>query len=134
MTTGGKIGRFLASFSRSRLRLPVATSSAFYAVAARKRSTSPISLKKVDQSVVRIDVTMEEGQAIGSGYVVDESGIIATNYHVMAGAKDAIAVFKNGQKYPVKGTLMLDGKTRCRDYPDRQGGAHSTRTCRQVAA
>jgi hypothetical protein len=67
-------------------------------------------IDKVEQSVVRIDVEMDDGKAIGSGYVVDVSGLVATNYHVMAGAKTATVTFKNGDKANVAGTLMLDGK------------------------
>jgi S1-C subfamily serine protease len=107
MTIGGKINRVWSIFCI--VAAFVAALPAFHAVAAETLDLADL-IEKVDHSVVRIDVTMEEGQAIGSGYVVDETGIIATNYHVMAGAKDATAVFKNGERYPVKGTLMLDGK------------------------
>jgi S1-C subfamily serine protease len=107
MTIGGKVGRvwsILCIVAALVVALPTS-----HAVAAEQLDLADL-IEKVDQSIVRIDVTMEDGRAIGSGYVVDESGIIATNYHVMAGAKEATAVFKDGQKYPVKGTLMLDGK------------------------
>lgn len=67
-------------------------------------------LEKIYPSVVRIDVMMGDKHALGSGYVLTEEGIVATNFHVMQGATEATAVFKNGDKAKVEGTLLLDEK------------------------
>jgi hypothetical protein len=67
-------------------------------------------IDKVEPSIVRIDVTMEQGKGVGSGYVVLADGVLATNYHVIAGASEAMATFKNGQQAKVVGTLLLDEK------------------------
>ncbi len=66
--------------------------------------------EKVTPSIVRIDVIKGESKGVGSGYVVAEDGTIATNYHVIVGATAATAVFKNGDKFDVQGTVLLDPK------------------------
>jgi S1-C subfamily serine protease len=66
-------------------------------------------IEKVVPSVVRIDVVKGEGRGVGSGYVVAD-GLVATNHHVIAGANEATAVFKNGETAKVLGTLLLDDK------------------------
>jgi S1-C subfamily serine protease len=65
-------------------------------------------IEKIEPSVVRIDVTKGDGRGIGSGYVVAEDGVVATNCHVIAGAHEATAVFKNGDTAKVLGTLLID--------------------------
>ncbi len=67
-------------------------------------------IEKIEPSIVRIDVVKGDGRGVGSGYVLMPDGIVATNYHVIAGANDATAVFKNGQTAKVLGTLLLDDK------------------------
>ncbi len=49
-------------------------------------------------------------RGVGSGYVLMPDGVVATNYHVIAGANEATAVFKNGKTAKVLGTLLLDEK------------------------
>jgi hypothetical protein len=67
-------------------------------------------IAKVEPSVVRIDATHGESKVFGSGYVIGEDGTVATNYHVIAGASEATATFKNGDKVDVQGTVWLDPK------------------------
>ncbi len=62
----------------------------------------------VEQSVVRISVKQEYGGAIGSGFVIDESGAIITNYHVVEGATEAEVEFRDGSKLPVDGFFHAD--------------------------
>jgi S1-C subfamily serine protease len=62
---------------------------------------------KVEPSVVLIQVGNE---SLGSGFVVDATGLIATNYHVIAGAKAATVVFpadKDKKTYPVEGFVAI---------------------------
>src|SRR5262245_29367692 len=77
--------------------------------AADQASLSDL-IDKIDPSIVRIDVTSGAEKGVGSGYVVDADGVIATNYHVIAGAAEATAIFKNGEKVKVLGTLFWDDK------------------------
>lgn len=68
----------------------------------------PELIEKVEQSVVRIVVKNEYGGGIGSGFVVDPSGVIVTNYHVIEGAKSAEAQFQDGKKFPIVGVFKAD--------------------------
>ncbi|MAR13804.1 MAG: hypothetical protein CL681_27995 [Blastopirellula sp.] len=45
---------------------------------------------------------------LGSGFVVDPAGLVATNYHVMAEATAAEAVFKDGRSYRISGYAAVD--------------------------
>ncbi|MCC7083641.1 MAG: trypsin-like peptidase domain-containing protein [Pirellulales bacterium] len=83
--------------------LPLATTAA-------EQLDLPDLIAKVEPSVVRIDVKGVDGDSLGSGFVVDADGIVATNHHVIAGAKEAVAVFANGETAKVLGTLAMDPK------------------------
>lgn len=50
-------------------------------------------IEKCERSVVRIEVKGKDGDSLGSGFIVDGSGIICTNVHVLAGAQKATATF-----------------------------------------
>lgn len=63
---------------------------------------------KVKLSVVKIDVTTDEGKGFGSGFVVDTRGTIVTNYHVIKGAEQADVAFSDGTRSPVTGFVALD--------------------------
>ncbi len=67
-------------------------------------------MERCEKSVVRINTSGEEGSAIGSGYLIDDSGIFATNCHVLAGATSANAVFSDNSSYPILGTYVIDAK------------------------
>ena len=63
-----------------------------------------------EESLVRIEVESNLGSSLGSGYVVDPSGILVTNVHVMAGARKATVVFPNKKTFEVTGTYLIDAK------------------------
>lgn len=46
----------------------------------------------------------------GSGFLIDTSGTIVTNHHVIAGASDVVAKFPNGTYTTVQGVLGIDEK------------------------
>jgi hypothetical protein len=54
---------------------------------------------KVEPSVVRVVVP----GGLGSGFLIDDKGTIATNYHVIEGAKEAKVVFPDGTSLKVEG-------------------------------
>ena len=60
---------------------------------------------KVDPSVVTIT---RDNQAQGSGFVVDPKGLVATNYHVIEGAKWATVAFPDKRTAAVDGFLAID--------------------------
>jgi S1-C subfamily serine protease len=72
-------------------------------------------IAKIKPSVALIQV-MEKGKLLGtgSGFVVDAKGMIATNYHVVEGAKELLVSFpadKNKKSFSVKGFVgILPGK------------------------
>jgi S1-C subfamily serine protease len=62
---------------------------------------------KVDPAVVMISV---DKHTLGSGFVIEKSGLIATNYHVIEGARNATVTFpadKDKKTYPVTGFLAI---------------------------
>lgn len=71
----------------------------------------PELIKKVEPSIVRIDVSSLEGESSGSGFVVGSEGIVITNYHVIEGAERATAVFADGKNVRVTGIWHADPKT-----------------------
>ena len=68
-------------------------------------------IERCEKSVVRIEVEGKEGESLGSGFVVNESGMIVTNVHVLAGAIKAKAIFADKTSATITGTLHFD-KTR----------------------
>ena len=57
-------------------------------------------IKKVDPSVIKIYTinSLGEYEKQGSGVILTSSGVCVTNYHVLIGAKKAVAITKDGQK------------------------------------
>lgn len=54
---------------------------------------------KVTPSVVQINVTTAEGEAIGSGVILTADGRILTNAHVVNGAQNVVVTTSDGKKY-----------------------------------
>ena len=54
---------------------------------------------RVHQGVVTIKVTTSQGQALGSGFVIDGEGHIVTNDHVVEGASAISVEFADGSTY-----------------------------------
>ena len=82
--------------------LALALGTAWAAVAFGQRTDLKPLLAKVDPAIVRINDR-------GFGVVVDAAtGLVATNYHVIAGTKEAAVTFPadhDGKTYPVEGLL-----------------------------
>ncbi|HVV99381.1 MAG TPA: trypsin-like peptidase domain-containing protein, partial [Planctomycetaceae bacterium] len=85
----------------------VCASNAASAFAQEKVNLADL-LEKVEPAVLRLDVTGKEGKSIGSGFVIDASGIAITNVHVVANATKAIAKFEDGRAFEVEGVLGFD--------------------------
>ncbi|RJQ77334.1 serine protease [Amycolatopsis panacis] len=54
---------------------------------------------KVVPSVVQVNVTTSQGQAIGSGVILTSDGRILTNAHVVEGAQNVTITTSDGKKY-----------------------------------
>lgn len=53
---------------------------------------------KVTPSTVGISVSGQSGNAVGSGFIIDKNGHVATNYHVINGARSVKVVLSDGRK------------------------------------
>ncbi len=61
-----------------------------------------------EKSVVRIETKANDGDSLGSGFVVDGKGTIITNCHVLAGATEAKVHFADGTTGDIVGTFVID--------------------------
>lgn len=55
------------------------------------------AIAKVEPAVVELDVRTAQGEAIGSGVIIDANGDIVTNNHVVSGAQTIGAVLSDGK-------------------------------------
>src|ERR1035437_147002 len=62
------------------------------------------------ESVVSLVISDSEGKAIaqGSGFFVDGSGKVVTNFHVIENAASVVVKSTEGAFYPVTGILAID--------------------------
>ncbi len=65
-------------------------------------------IEKIEPAVIVLHVKLKNGRAIGSGFVVESSGIAVTNHHVIDGGEKAIARFADGEEYNMEGVLFAD--------------------------
>jgi S1-C subfamily serine protease len=59
-------------------------------------------LAKVRPAVVEVNVTTDQGGAIGSGVIIDSRGYIVTNNHVVDGAQSMIVTLYDGTNLPAQ--------------------------------
>ena len=68
------------------------------------RDLVPNLVDRVSMAVVNIIVTTDDGQTTsegqGSGFIIDPSGVVVTNYHVIEGGDQIEIQFNNGESYP----------------------------------
>jgi hypothetical protein len=64
-------------------------------------------VKRVEKAVVRINT--DDG-SFGSGVVINDDGLILTNYHVIEGASSVEIVLRSGEKRTCAGYLLVDPK------------------------
>jgi len=60
--------------------------------------------ERVSPGVVAIRVLSDQGEGLGSGFVIDTQGHIVTNYHVVEGITDLEVDFQSG--YKVRGIIV----------------------------
>lgn len=72
-------------------------------------STEDIA-KRCTPSVMLIHSASKTSEAIGTGYVLSQDGLIATNFHVIEGADKLSAKSNTGGSYPVTSILATDKK------------------------
>lgn len=68
---------------------------------AERGSASALSMpdliEKVEPSIVRVVVQTDGGEGHGSGFVIDDSGLIVTNFHVVEGATAVTVESRDGR-------------------------------------
>ncbi len=77
---------------------------ASWALGADRDGRQDDVVSKVDSCVVTITL---DNKTEGSGFVIDARGIVATNYHVIEGAKSIVITFPDKKKYRVDGYLAI---------------------------
>ncbi len=96
---GGVAGFLLARRNNNSVTIDGADLGAAPARSVQRPEGSIASVAaSVLPSVVQIKVDTSQGQATGSGFVIDEDGLIVTNNHVVAGRQGSVQVtFANGK-------------------------------------
>ena len=70
----------------------------------------PTLAEEVRPSILVLVTTDKQGKplALGSGFLLSEDGLVATNYHVIKGADKFIAKSATGQVFNILGKLAID--------------------------
>jgi putative serine protease PepD len=104
---GGGVGASIALGGHDTTRTVTSPSSSPIAtVRPAADSSGALSVNAIydaaKQGAVDIQVTTANGRAEGSGFVLDTSGHIATNAHVVDGAQSLVVRFADGTRAPAK--------------------------------
>jgi serine protease Do len=78
------------------------------APAARARLSAKDIYQQSAGAIVRIDVTDPHGQRVGTGFIVDRNGLVATNLHVVGGSDKIKIKLGNGHEYDVHEIVGYD--------------------------
>ena len=67
----------------------------------------------VKHGIVKIETSdgLNNRRGLGSGFVIDPSGLVATNYHVMSDAAKADVIFNDGTRFGVDGYMAVDRRS-----------------------
>lgn len=66
-------------------------------------------IESIEPAIVRIDSAGGGHTSLGSGFVVDAAaGLVATNYHVISEAVEAVVRFRDGSTYQIAGYAAID--------------------------
>lgn len=86
-----------------------AARAAAVSISPAAATTAMDVLAAIEPSIALIEADGPNGLApIGSAFVVDSSGLLATSYHVMMEATQAAARFRDGSVYEIEGYAALD--------------------------
>lgn len=93
---GGTVGAFIGSDGASQ---PTAVTSATTTSSTTGTEGTDVSavVAKVMPSVVQVNVTLANGEGIGSGVIINSDGRILTNNHVVSGAQSISVTLSDGR-------------------------------------
>jgi hypothetical protein len=87
----------------------LAFASSCASTASPKAPRSPLTAKDIAQRATPAIVRVEAGsEKVGTGFIVDKSGVIATNLHVIAGESTIKIRLHDGSQYPVLQIAAVD--------------------------
>lgn len=73
------------------------------------RPNLPRVLDALEHAVVKIESVDAGGdKGLGSGFVIDESGLVATSFHVLSEATQARVRFKDGSSFDIQGYVAVE--------------------------
>ena len=79
---------------------------------AKPAAAAPLEdvVEYVKHGIVKIETSdsFNNRRGLGSGFVIDPSGLVATNYHVVSDAAKADVVFNDGTRFGVEGYVAVD--------------------------
>jgi S1-C subfamily serine protease len=75
---------------------------------ANKPLTAQDIVKRSSPAIVRVEAQGPEGEQFGTGFIVDKSGVVATNFHVIQGTSDIKIKLHDGTLFPVEHVLNID--------------------------
>lgn len=93
---GGTVGALIGNDGAASAAAPVSTATSFGTSNTAPTDVSSI-VKKVLPSVVQVNVTLQNGEGIGSGVILDANGKILTNNHVVANATSVTVTLSDGR-------------------------------------
>lgn len=74
----------------------------------RMRMTAKEIVQQSTDAIVRIEAGDKDGEKVGTGFVLDKSGLIATNLHVVAGSAQIKVKLHDGTPYEVMQIAGID--------------------------
>src|SRR5688572_24703648 len=76
------------------------------------KSNKPLTPKDIVQrsspAIVRVEAVGPDGEQFGTGFILDKSGVVATNFHVIQGTSDIKVKLNDGTHFPVMSVLNVD--------------------------
>ncbi len=104
MKSAAAVAALIAAF----LSFAGCTESGKFEPTVREKKSLEALIAATEPAIVRIDVSTWEGGGMGSGFVIDDAGIVVTNYHVIDDATSTKVVFADGTSVRVIGILGTD--------------------------